>query len=578
MLSGVAREHQESNKIFFWLFAALCGTYFIVQCAFIAYASLSLDDFWLAYHIHHYKTGLPYRDFSPYKTVLGYYLFLPPMVLFHGVLSPLLYTKVWIAAINVLFLAITSLWIKKFFSSKAVLISVVIIITNPLFLLFSSEIRVDVLAYWLCLISVLSLFEKKYFLAGFTIGIGFLISQKAVWYIVATDVGLLGSFLINERTWKMIKNIMLFNTGALLMLSVYIIFWSFHSDFTTVLTSLFYEPYIIYGIDWYAPLREGYWSFIIHHSLEIIWIWPLAVIGLLLFPERIKHRVFILLYSTVVLFFIMTCKQPFIYFPLAAVPALFVLFTAFFSNLESYLLDSTSVSSNKGHPVNWLFFLPLLLIIIWSMARFINDLPLYDGRYQKSTVRLMAKLLEDGGQYIAGVPLLQNIEQPVPGLVHLLGPAIDYMSHPSEQLRSILGFSSMYLTPVTVPELIESIKKAPIKLYVDNDRFHYLPQSFHRYLSTQYQHFWGGIYLYAPEVAKGEQMITIKFEGNYKVKSTQDVFIDHKKKAPGSVLHLDQRDHQSNARGDYRLVLIPDDVKHFQEPQYRENAWRKFFY
>src|SRR3990167_3164419 len=47
-------------------------TYVIVQCIFVSWSAFSTDDFWLAYHNLQYKNTLPYRNFSPYKSVLGY--------------------------------------------------------------------------------------------------------------------------------------------------------------------------------------------------------------------------------------------------------------------------------------------------------------------------------------------------------------------------------------------------------------------------------------------------------------------------------------------------------------------------
>ena len=158
MLSIALIERLESKRVYLWLLTIIFLTYLVLQGCYIAYAKFSMDDFWLAYHTIHYKTGLPYRDFSPYKSVLGYYVFLVPMTFFHGVLNPLLYTKAWIVLLNVGFLGGASFWMRKFFSQKAIIMSLLLVISTPTFLLYSSEIRVDLLAYWFCLISVLFLF------------------------------------------------------------------------------------------------------------------------------------------------------------------------------------------------------------------------------------------------------------------------------------------------------------------------------------------------------------------------------------------------------------------------------------
>lgn len=571
-LSVVLSERLESNRVYFGMIVFICFTYLAMQIVYIRYAIFSMDDLWLAYHTFQYKTGLPYRDFAPYKSVLGYYLCLPLMSFFHGVLTPLLYTKAWLVLLNTFFLVGTSLWMRKFFSPKAIITSLVLIISMPVFLTFSSEIRVDLLAYWLCLISVLCFFEKKYFLAGLCIGIGFLISQKAIWYFIATNGGLAGYWLMTERTKKMIKNIVLFNVGTFLMLLLYIIFWSYYSSLSTVLRSLFYEPYFIYSVDWYASRRWGLWSFLYETSPGLVLLCPLALIGLIYLP--VKNKVFIVIYTVVILFFLISCRQPFVYLPLLAVPALFILFSSFFSGLYSRLYASMSGDLGLRRMYISVLFLILLSFVTAPIVSFMTRLPLYSGHYQQSMIHLTANLLNSGDVYIAGVPLLLDVEQPVPGLKHLIGPGIDYMQHPSKKLYSILTLDSLYLSPVTTSEAIESIKSAPIKLYVDNDRFHLLPKELFMYLDTQYQHFWGSIYLYAPQVQAGYQTIHIKFPGRYRVNAHSVISIDNKKIMPNSIIRLTNRDYISQASSTYRLTLIPNHVKHLLDPRYKDNQWQ----
>jgi hypothetical protein len=164
-------------------------------------------------------------------------------------------------------------------------------------------------------------------------------------------------------------------------------------------------------------------------------------------------------------------------------------------------------------------------------------------------------------------------DQAVPGLKHLIGPAIEYMVHPTEKLHSILTIPSLYFTPATLPELLESIKKAPIKLYIDNNRFHFIPKELHQYLHSQYQHFWGSIYLYAPKIEAGQHLIRIKFAGEYRVKATTTIMLNDKKILPNATIHLLARDYISDARSDYRLKLIPPNVKNDLDPRYKKNHW-----
>src|SRR3990167_9397945 len=126
-------------------------TYVIVQCIFVSWSAFSTDDFWLAYHNLQYKNTLPYRDFSPYKSVLGYYVLLIPLIVFHGILTPLVFTKIWIILINTIGIGLAFFWLKKFYQEHVVLLSLILILVSPTFLFFSTEIRVDILSWWICL-------------------------------------------------------------------------------------------------------------------------------------------------------------------------------------------------------------------------------------------------------------------------------------------------------------------------------------------------------------------------------------------------------------------------------------------
>ncbi len=625
-LSGSDKLFKESRKYYFGCIAAICFVFLVIQFFYIPYATLSIDDFWLAYHTYHYKTLLPYRDFAPYKTVLGYYIFLVPLNFSYGLLKPIFFIKYWLTLINVIFLLSTTCWLRKFFSSTAILLSVTLIVFTQIFLSYSSDIRVDLLAYWLCLISVMFVFEENYFLAGIVLGLGFLVCQKAIWYFIAMNAGLAGCWLVNERTWRLIKNILVFNFSTIIIVSAYILFWSYFSSLKIVLHSVFYEAYIISSVDWYTGIRTYFWNFIITNNPGLFLLWPFALFGLFMLPA--KRHVFIAIYASVILFFVFSCKQPFAYYPLAAVPALFLLYAEFFTSLHNAQFSFLLARINKKLIICFSFFyiaglfflflkftfpdvylmialVPLLLCAslmenigddirnafigvmfclffvignLFSLIQFVNFLGSSNGHYQKSMIYLMDNLLNKGDSYVAGVPLLLDVEQPVPGLVHIVAPAVDYLFHPSNKLYPVVTLSSLYLVPVTTQQIIESIKNAPIKLYVDNDRFHSLPPEIHQYLATQYQHFWGSIFLYAPQVAAGNQNLKIKFDGNYKVhtKKNSVISIDNQKIKPDEMIHLVSRSYLSNASEAYRLEFISEQVKsNLLEPKYKDNNWQR---
>jgi hypothetical protein len=614
----------KNHTLGIWL---LCAIYLSIQIFYIHYSLLTTDDLWLAYHTFHYKNSIPYHDFAPYKTVLGYYILIIPMLIFKGLFQPLLYTKMWLALINIVFLAGAALSLKKIFPAKAVLVSLALIVFSQTFLNYSAEIRVDILSFWLCLISALFIFENKYLLAGISLGIGFAFCQKAIWYIIATDCALAMQWLCHVRTTKMLRDVTLFNVAAGLVIAGYIGFWSCLSSLSVVLHSIFYDAYIISTTTSYLNIRYDYWAFILTNNPLLFLLSPFILFSFFIVPQHDSHkmkRTFIATYAAIILFFMISCTSPFSYYMLATMPAFFLLYAALFS----WLFD---LFQQPGNQIRWvgkegiigfvvlylfilltlktIFFLPsaylltgmipilvaasvmtklelrqtglnLILIttlfvgMVFPLTRFISLLPDLDGHYQRYLFNLTHQLLAENEDYVAGEPLFYNKTQPIPGLEHIILPSLEYLYQPTERLLRIMMLSSLYLSTATSDQIIESIKNADIKLYVNNNRFNFLPPKIKNYLATQYQHYWGSIYLYAPQISAGSQSVKIKFTGKYRVVSHTSVTFNGHKLLPYSVVYLTKNNYHSDARHAYRLQLIPDNMPRLLDTRYQEDSWQ----
>ena len=53
---------------------AIVAAYCALQFLYISHLPLVMDEFDGAYEVYHLRHALPYRDFLPYKTVLGYFV------------------------------------------------------------------------------------------------------------------------------------------------------------------------------------------------------------------------------------------------------------------------------------------------------------------------------------------------------------------------------------------------------------------------------------------------------------------------------------------------------------------------
>jgi hypothetical protein len=616
----------QNRYFFFYTLFIICLSYFGFELFYNNYAVLCVDDFWFAHRIYQFKSGIPYRDFAPYKTVLGYYLLLPSMELSGKLLQPLYYTKDTIALINTSLFLLAGLWLRRFFSTTAILTCLTLVIGAEFNLSYSTDIRVDLLGYWLGLISVLFLLEKKPLWAGFFIGLGFLCSQKIIWYIFASNVALSIYWLLIDRNWKMIKNIFSFNLTIIATITVYVFFWAWFSDLHTVLKSVFYEAYIMYKLDSYNATRKLFWAITLINNPFLFLAWPITLISLFITPTNdliYKKRAFIIAYASVILLCLIPYKQVFPYYMVVTIPAFILLYTAFFSWLykifESkqeikilwigksgvwaliflYIICLISLSLLIAFPAIYLLIsliplflglyitnrsktlstLILLIIfftgIIYPLTWFTTYLTVRDNHYQTYMLKLTHNLLQDGGDYIAGIELIYNRTQPITGMRHLGVVALAYLAQPSEKLREGM-LDSLYMAPaVTAQQVVKSISQSSVKLYVNNYRMMSLPPLIKNYLASQYEHFWGSIYLYAPLVEAGHHSEQIKFNGEYKIESNELIYIDHVKMSPNSIVTLTSGKHDSMSSRSYRLKFIPHSIPESLNQQYQTDLWEK---
>ncbi len=596
---------------------AICLSYLIFQLIYIPYAALSVDEFWFAHHIFQYKEHLPYRDFLPYKTVAGYYLLSVPFWFSHAVLQPLYYIKDEIAFINTLCILGASSWLMRFFEPRAVIFSVLLILANHLFLIYSVDLRVDMLTSWLGLFSILLILSNRFLVSGLVLALSFMVSQKALWFWVATNIAFGGYWLLLAREWRVARHTLIFNLAVILPIMLYVLVWAMQTDWHTVLNSVFYEGYTQAKITWYTQIYYPCWKVILANGPLLVFLWPLTWIVFLLPGAQNPRRFFITLYAAVMMVFILSYQQAFPYNMVFAVPVYFLIYPDFFSWLMTFLQEKSASFSVNRRVVFWfislyticimslfiLFALPLayylislvpvllgimcsqpaaknsLNSVLWMSLIFTGLLyPLLhfgftaykiNGSYQRSTVLLAHELLQEDGSYFAGTPLLYDQDQAIPGLKNLIGPAIEYLTKPSAKLLPIM-IPSLYLDPRTDKEVLKDLRNTPVKFYVNSYRIYALPASIHYFLDREFMHYWGSIYIYAPCVTAHQQHFYLKFSGTYQVigKSGTVVEIDHQKIAAHSNVKLTAGKHFSHAREVYRLEYIPESnvMRNWQYP------------
>jgi hypothetical protein len=561
-LAVPALNSHSPHRAFTRALMGICLLYLACQVVYLSYTTFSADDFWLAFHTYQFRHQLPYRDFVPYKTVLGYYVLLLPMLFTHGVLQPLLAIKLFYALINCAFLWVGATYLKKFFAPAAVLTSVVLLVFSQVFLSYSCEIRVDLLAYWFCLLTLLLVMDNKFVWAGVCLGVAFLVSQKALCYLLAVNCGV----LLTDPKGKW-RELLVMNGVFAALIGGYLVLWSGFASLYDVMKSVFYDAYVIAALDNYDDSRGIFLKLFIQNNFLLVALLPVACLSLLVSagnPAPRAQRYFIFIVTLCVIVAVWNYKQGFSYNKLILYPCLFLTFAAFFNWLLMVFQQR----------IPRLVMLSLLLCVGTAvpMTRFL--VLAENGDYQKSMVKLADSLLAANDNYLAGTPVFYDKPLTVRGLRHLTAPALEWLYQPTEKNRGGL-LSSLLLDPVSINNVLQDLEKAPVKLYINNSRMQALPPTIQQYLASQYHHYWGSIYLYAPMVAAGKNSCLVKFSGNYKVESPAVVVMDGKSILPGAIISIAKGSHVFQAANPFRLHLVPATTK--LDARYGNDDYAKIF-
>jgi len=554
---------------YFYSISSLILGYLLFEYFFIPYEALAADEFVFARHILDYTNSLPYRDFAPYKSVLGHYLLSIPLFFSHTLFNAIFYMKDEVALLNAACLALTCYWGAQLFNRTAVLLTILALLANHSFLMYSTDLRVDMLAAWICLFAALSVLQNRLSLGGILSGLAFLISQKTLWYIIAINGAMLICMLTIKPTFYTLRSCWRFNIAAAAIVLLYLACWSLITSPALVFSNFFYDAYIQAGIDFYLPIYLLCWKMTLRYGPMLFLLWPITWLSLFFLSDNAaanQKSVFTVYFASIALLLFITYKQPFPYNFVLTVPAFFLLYANFFSWLPN------QVSKNKCYFLAGFF---IITAIAFPFYKALKGSLKFNGSYQRTMTMLTAELLENEGDYIGGIPLIFTKEQPIIGMKNLIGPQIEFISTQDEKMRPLL-LPSLYLSPTTTAKIIEDFERASVKVLITNYRINILPPALKTYLFEHYQHYYGSVYLYAPTIHASQLSFYLSFSGKYRIaaKTKTRVRIDGKYLRAGQIITLKQGDHVTDAKINYRLVLIPK-VKMPLNPEFQEDNWLK---
>jgi len=478
----------------------LCLAYLTIQLLYIQRTEFSPDEAQGAYAAWRLLENLPYRDYQPYKTVLGYYWQSLVFQWADGTWQGYQLLRLHGLLTNTLCLGLAGILFARLYRRDAVLIALLALITMSNFLERSFEIRVDLLTAFAGLFSLYFLLSGKFLLAGLLCAFSFFISQKGAYYIIASNFALLAMLLI-ERNRERLLNGISFNFGCLAVTIVYFGTWfilapdgpTSKATFGSHNAIVFTEIYDHVHKYWIQSLERNplFYAIVVAHITQLFYLaWRDRTTGC---------DTTLAVYAFVIACLGAWHKQPWPYFFLILVPTAFVVHASFYSRLLGWL----------GRPKH---IVTALLVIIALIPLFRLGAVLERKNYfQHDMVVVANRILGPNDTYVDGMDLLFDRRQAATGLRWLDRRAL-------ERLHASGGEHHQ--------QLIATIDESQSKLIIRNWRLVRLPRSIQTYLARNFLHLWGNIHIYAPTISAGERNLKFKFSGRYEVIGSEDLIVE----------------------------------------------------
>jgi hypothetical protein len=513
--------------------------YAAIEIAYVARLPLIMDEFDGAYEAFRVLHAVPFRDFIPYKTVIGYYIQALPAAAAGSVWGRLMAIKMATAVFNVIMLAGAAFYLRRLLRPAAVLFALLLLIVCSTFLERSAELRVDMLTAWAGLWSLLLLLDRRCGWAGALGGLSFTVSQKGAFYIVAANAALLAYAALSRERLAAIRGMVKLDAATAAVIAAYVGLWSFWSSAGRVFSVTFLGAAQTALMDVY-DIRAKYWGQVLRRDPAYFALAGAALVLLFMRFRRTDSRPATLVapvYAGVVLAQAAWYSQPWPYFFVLIFPTLFVLHAVFFDELQRERADRS-----LGLPA-WAMIGVLVAGVIFPLRR----VPLAlsrDNSYQRYTVQLAAALLDPADRYLAGTDIIHDREQ-APGALARLGA---------------LDLARVRAAPPAVHQaLLAAMIAHPPKVVIGNYRVYGLPRPLLEHIARNYSRLGASVYGYGPLLDPGSRTVALAFDGEYRLDSPvqQPVVIDGTTHQSGAVISLRKGARTLSHGQPLRLRLFP---------------------
>jgi len=541
----IARRVVDSldRRALLWI-ATACLGYLALELLYVTRLPRVMDEFQGASAIEALERGIPYRDFRPYKTVLGYYLQWPAYQLGNDTWSRMLAVKIEMALLAALGFGHAALRLRRHYRGAAVVLAIAISLAMSSFLERSAALRVDMPTALVGLLSLLALLEGRTLRAGALAGLSFLVSQKGIYYAAAGGAALVFEALASGCARRAFRRGLLFGAAALAPVALYFALFAAVAGEAEVTRNVVARSQHI-ALDSLYAMRAFWWQTMSRNPGFY------AAVGLALLVLLVQRRApggrgernrLLLGYGVVLLGLCAWHKQPWPYFFVMLVPTGFVLATSLFDAL---------LRSGR-HTGAWLIVL-LVFGLAWPLARVPRVLG-RDNGFQRHMVEISEALLGPGDRYLAGLDFVPTHRQ-VHGLAWLDGVALARLAQADgPQIR----------------DLVDRIVEARPRFVVWNYRIAQLPAPLVAGVRATYAPYFGNIRTYGPRLAEGTHPLDLWVGGRYALSGPVGgrVRIDGRSLDVGHEQVLAAGVHQVTAELGYRLHWLPEGIEERLDARY----------
>jgi len=486
--------------------AALSLFYLVLQAVYVLRLPLVMDEFQGAHAVHRLSHELPYEDYRPYKTVLGYYIQKPFLSLGAGTWGGLMAVKLAMAALNAIALGFAAIRLRKHFKMRAVLAGFGMTVVMTTLLERGADLRVDMLTSIAGLLGLLFLLERRYATAGAFVALSFCISQKGLYYVLASQAALWALWIVwGDRRREGFRAILRFSLASAAGLAAYLALWGSLTSFRAVLDATFLSHGAIVLGDLY-DIQLRYWGQTLQRN-PLFYALPLIGLALLDRCRRERDPAWLLVpYGTTLIVLCVWHKQPWPYFFVLLIPTAFVLGTAAIDRL----LETGATAKGSTRLIGIVVF--IAFGILWPLLRVPVNLR-RDNGIQERTIAIAESALDEGDTYLAGVDILYNRSQAHKRLQWLDRPA---------------ALSLRKAQPEEIDAIVRQLEQEPPRVFIDSYRTQQLPDPLRRYLRENYCHAGANAYARCIRLTPETQKIDVAFAGNYRLETLryEELLID----------------------------------------------------